>query len=94
MLFLIFAWEERVADVQLIEDATKTPHVDGCVVRDAEHDLRCSVESRLDVGVDLLVFETARAEIDNLDSRLVDLSKQNVLGLEIAVDDVVLPHVV
>jgi hypothetical protein len=48
----------------------------------------------LDIGVDLLVLEAARAEIDNLNSRFVNLSEQNILRLEIAMDDVVLPHVV
>lgn len=48
----------------------------------------------MDIGVDLLVLEAARAEIDNLNSRFVNLSEQNVLGLEIAMDDVVLSHVV
>ena len=94
MVFLVLAREQWLPNVQLIEDAAEGPHIDSASVRYAEDDFRSAVEARLDVGVDLLVLEAARAEIDDLDARLVDLSKQNVFRLQIAVHDVVLAHVV
>lgn len=94
MLFFIFAWEERIAYVKFIEDAAKGPHVYGCVVRNSEDDLGCTVEPRLDVGVDLLVFEAAAAKVDDLDARLVDLAQEDILGLQVAMDYIVFSHVV
>ena len=94
MIFLVLSREERLADVQFVQDAAEGPHVDGRSIRDAQHDLRRPVETRLDVGVYLFVFKAARSKIDDLDARFVDLSQQDVLWLEIAVDDVVLAHVV
>jgi len=94
VLLLILSWEERIADIQLVEDTAETPHVNGCVVWDAQDNFWRSVEPRLNVGVDLLVLEAARTEVDNLNSRFVNLSKQNVLRFEITMDNVMLSHVV
>lgn len=62
------AWEDWDASVELDEDAAETPHVNSCRVRDPNDDLWRSVESRLNVGVDPLVREARRAEVDDLDS--------------------------
>ena len=94
VIFLVLAREKRLANVEFVEDAAEGPHVDSAGVGDAEDDLGRTIEARLDVRVDLLVFETARAEIDNLDSRLVNLSEQDVLGLQVTMHDVMLAHVV
>ena len=74
MLLLVLTGEERVANVELVEDAAERPHVNGGVVGDAKDNLWGSVEPTLDVGVDLLVLEAPAAEIDDLDARLVDFS--------------------
>ena len=92
MFFFVFSWEKRVAYIQLVEDASEAPHVNGCIVRNAKHNLRCSVEATLDIGIDLLVFKAATAEVDDLDSALVDLAEQNVLGFQVAVHNQVFPH--
>lgn len=94
MIFFVLAWEEWVADGQLIQDAPERPHVNRRVVGDAKHDFRRTVETRLDVCVDFLVFEASTAEVNNFDARLVDFAQQNVLGFEVTVHDVVFPHVV
>lgn len=94
MIFFVLAWEEWVANGQLIQDAPERPHVDGRVVGDAKHNFRCAVETRLDVCVDFLVFKASAAEVNDFDARLVDLAQQNVFGFEVAVHDVVFPHVV
>ena len=94
VLFLVLAGEEGVTDVQLVQNAAERPHVDCRAVGNTEDDFWCSVESTLNVGVDLLVLEAATTEIDDFDAGLVDLPEQDVLGLQVAVDDVVLSHVV
>ena len=82
---LRLAWEYGIARVQLCYDAAKTPHVDTHRVRDTKDDLRSSVESRLDVGVDALVDEATRAEVDDLDAALVLLLQQDVFRLQVTV---------
>ena len=59
VLLLVLAREQRVPHVELVEDASETPHVDGCCVGDSEDDLGGPVESGLDVGVDLFVLVAA-----------------------------------
>ena len=68
MILLVLSREERVANVELIEDAAETPHVDCPVVWYTEDDFGCSVESRLDISVYLFVLETATAKINDLDT--------------------------
>lgn len=59
MIFLIFSREEWLADIELVKDTTKGPHVNGCRVGDAKNDLRSTIESTLDICVDLLVLKAA-----------------------------------
>ena len=87
MVVLAIAWEDWVSDVELGHDATEGPHVDGAVVGDAEHDLGCPVESRLDVGVDTLIQESRASKVDDLDPRLVGLFQEDILRLKVTVDD-------
>lgn len=51
LLHFTLSWKERVAGVELSEDAAQTPHVDGHAVRVAQYDLRRAIEATLDVGV-------------------------------------------
>ena len=87
LFFLVFTWEQRIAHVELVQDAAEGPHVDGRVVGDAHDDLGGTVEPRLDIGVDLFVDEGGTSEVNDLYARLVGLLEQDVLGLQIAVDD-------
>ena len=75
MLLLVFTREQRIPNIKLVQDAAETPHVDGSVVRYAENDLGSSVEARLNVCINFFVREATTAEVDDLDSRLVDLSE-------------------
>lgn len=59
MILLIFSGEEWLADIELVKDATKGPHVNSCRVGDAKNDLGSTIESTLDICVDLLVLEAA-----------------------------------
>jgi len=86
----VLSREERVASVKFCHDAAKRPHVDARRVRDSHHDLRRSVETRLNICVNTLPLEAAAAIVDNFDSGLVRLLQQNILRLQIAVDDVVI----
>ena len=57
-----------------------------------KYDLWRAVETALNVRVDLFVFKAAGTEVNDLDTALPGMVQQNVLWLEIAVDDPVLPH--
>lgn len=92
MVLLVFGSEERCADEELIDDASKAPHIDGCRVWNAQDDLWSTVESGLDVGVYLLVLEAPTAKINDLDPRLVNLLHQYILRLQVTMNDVVLRH--
>ena len=82
------AWEEWEPSEMFVQDAPQTPHVNlFSVWEDPEHNVGCSVESRLYVSVDNFILEAARAKVSNDDPRLVFLLHEDVLGLEIAVND-------
>lgn len=81
MLLLVFTREQRVSNIKLVQDAAKTPHIDGTVVGYAENDLGSSIEARLNVCIDFFVRKAATAEVNDLDSRLIDLSEKDVLRL-------------
>ena len=87
LLALIGPWEEREACEQFNQDAAETPHIDLLGVREhSQHDVWCSVEPTLDVGVHDLVLEATAAEISDRYSALVLLLHQNVLRLQVTVD--------
>lgn len=94
MILLVLSWKEWITHVELVQNATKTPHVDCAAVGNTKYDLGGSIEARLDVCVYLLVLEAATAEVNDLYSGLVYLSKQDVFGFEVAVNDVVFSKVV
>lgn len=86
LLDLVLAGEERVAGVELGEDAAERPHVDGRTVGQAEDDLGAAVEPRLDVRVDALVAVARRAEVYHLDRAAAALLQQYVF-LRVKIDD-------
>ena len=57
LIVLAVTREDWVADVELSHDAAERPHVNGRVVGDPKHDLRCSIEATLNVSVDALIEE-------------------------------------
>ena len=65
---LVGSWEEREPSKKFDQNATQGPHVNlSCVREQAEHDVRCTVEARLDVSVNDLMGETTRAKISHHD---------------------------
>ena len=94
MVLFIFTREQRLPNVELVEDTAERPHVDGGWVRNTEHDLRCSIKATLDVGVDLLVLEATRSEVNDFNSWFVDLAEKDVLRFQVTVHNIVLSHVV
>jgi len=58
--------KQRVPGQQFHEYTRHAPHVDRRPVPGSEDDLRSTVEPRLDVSVDPLVLEAARAKVDHL----------------------------
>lgn len=51
LVYLILAWEQRVARVQFSHDATQAPHINGHVVGMTKDHFWGSVEPTLDIGV-------------------------------------------
>jgi hypothetical protein len=90
-LFLfVLTREDGITSPKLRENATERPHIDAQAVAAAENDFRAAVETRLDVSVDLLLFATRAAKVDDSDVGLPGFTEQDVLRLEIAVNDVLL----
>lgn len=90
LLLLVLTREDGISSPKLCENATERPHIDAQAIAAAKNDFRTAVETRLDVGVDLLLFATRAAEIDDSDVGFPGFTKQDVLRLEIAVNDVLL----
>lgn len=89
LLLLVFARENRIAGIKLGQDTANTPHINCNTVAHTENNLWGSVESRLNVGVDLFVLKAAGTEIDDLDLRVHRVSKQDIFWLEITVYNLV-----
>lgn len=90
LLFLAFTREDGKAREELDHYAPEGPDIDGRGVANPQNDLWSPVESALDVGVELLVLEAAAANIDDPDAAFILFLQENILGLEVTVDDVVL----
>lgn len=89
LLLLVLTRENRITSVKLGQDTANTPHINGDPVAHTEDNLWRSVESRLNVRVDLFILEAAGTEIDDFDLRVHRVSKQDIFWLEITVDDLV-----
>ena len=94
LVVLVFAGEDGHTYEALKDNAAERPHVDSRCVCYTKHNLGCTIESRLNVRIETLCLEAARAVVDQLDLALVELHEQHVLGFEIAVHDRELVHVV
>mmetsp|Transcript_39621 Transcript_39621/g.122506 ORF Transcript_39621/g.122506 Transcript_39621/m.122506 type:complete len:503 (-) Transcript_39621:437-1945(-) len=88
LLVLALAGEQRVPVGELCEHAAERPHVDLRCVRNPEQNLGRAVETRLDVRVQALAVEARGAEIDDAQPRFGPLDEEDVLGLQVAVHDV------
>ena len=87
MLPLVFTRKKAESCEELNQNTAETPHVDLlCVGEHTQHDIRRSVESRLDVSIHNLFFNASRPKVSDDDPTLVLLLHQNVFGLKIAMD--------
>ena len=68
LVVLTVSREDGVANIELCHDASKRPHVYGAVIGNAQHNLRRSVEARLNVGVDTLIKESRTTKVDNFNA--------------------------
>ncbi len=89
LIALILAWKHRVAHDQLADYAAQAPHVNGHAVLGAQDDLGRSVVSRLNVGINALVLVATGAKVNDLDAAAARLLQEYILGLEIAVNDLI-----
>jgi hypothetical protein len=94
LFFLIFSCENRKSYIQLVENAAEGPHVNSWSIPDAHHDLRGSVKPTLNVGVKLIRLISATSKINHFNPTFVWLPQKDILWLHVAMDDVVLFHVV
>ena len=94
LFFLIFACKDRESNKEFVKNAPKRPHVNCRCVSNTHHDLGCSIETTLNIGVELLVLICSTAEINYLDSTLVTLSQENIFWFHIAMNYVKIFHVV
>lgn len=81
LFVLIFPWEYWVSSVQLSKDTGHRPDIDSTGVGDAEDDLGSTIESALNVSVDLFLLVAAAAHVDDLDARFILVFEHDVLGL-------------
>ena len=79
--------------VQFVANASKAPHVNCRCVLHPQHYLWRPVKSTLNVRVYLLVFVSGAPEIYEFDAGSADVSKENVLRLQITVDNVLAAEV-
>jgi len=93
MFLFVLPSEQRVANKEFKQNATKTPHVNSESVGDPHNYFWSSVKSTLNVSVDLFILKTAGAKVDYFNSRLIYLPKENILRLQVAVDDFVFLHI-
>ena len=82
--------EQREACIEFNHDASKTPHINGHCVWNAKDDLRSSIESGLDIGIDFFIQETSRPKVNDFDSRSVVRFQKDILRFEIAMDNLVI----
>ena len=85
---------ERVAGKHLHQNAAKTPHINRRGVRNAQYDLRGPVEPALNISVQPFRDKARRAEVNQLDRRLLRVDQQNVFRLQVTMNDVQRPGVV
>ena len=64
-----------MSNVKFIKNAAKGPHINSGIIGDSKYNFGSTIKTTLNVGVNLLVFETARAKVDYLDARLVYFAK-------------------
>jgi hypothetical protein len=83
----ILTRENWIAKVQLANDATQRPHVNGSSIFTTEDDLRRPVETALDIGVDPLSLETTTAKINDFNTALVFMLKEYILWFEITMNN-------
>lgn len=90
LFLLVVSWEKWLTCVELSQDASKRPNINFLSVLDSHNDLWRTVETRLNIGVDLLITEAARTKVNNLEVSAHGVSTENILWLEITMNDLML----
>ena len=90
VILLIFSWEKWVTNVEFIENTSKAPHINSRTIGNTEDNFGSPIESGLNVCINLLVLKAPTSKINDLDTWLVDLSKQNILRFQITMHYIVL----
>lgn len=68
----IGTWKQGKPCKQFNADAAKAPHIDLlCEWEESKHNVRCTVEATLNVGVHNFILKTATTEVSNCNAALV-----------------------
>ncbi len=86
LFILVLSWKQWKSCVQLDQNTSKRPNVNCAGVLYPQNYFWRPVKSRLNVSIKLFWLETPTSHVDHLDSGLVLFLKQNILGLQVAVD--------
>jgi len=87
LLLLVVAGEQRFPSAQLCQDAAQGPDIYFGRVRNSENNLRGSVESALNIGVNLVWGQTATTEVHYFKRLSLGVAKKYIFGLQITVND-------
>lgn len=86
LLNLVFSWKQRKSCIQLSNNCTKAPDVNGSSIWNSKNDLWCSIETRLDICIYSLAKETTTSIVDYFYTGLVLLLQKDVFWFEITVN--------
>jgi hypothetical protein len=69
LLLFVLSRKYGVPSEQLSKNAPQTPHVNSHTIRHAQNDFGGTVETALDVCVDLFILKTTRPKVNDFDLR-------------------------
>ena len=68
LLLLALARKDRESQEEFAENAAHRPNIDRICIGHSDDDLRRSVKPTLDVGVNLVLLEAARTQVDDFNA--------------------------
>jgi len=85
---LAFSWKNRISQEELAYYTTKGPNINSRSIAHSQYYLWSSVKSALNIGIDLLVLETTRTNINYFYACFLLMFQENILWLQITMYDV------
>jgi hypothetical protein len=88
LIKLIRSREQRLPRMHFDQNTAQTPHIDRNAVGQSEHNLRTPIKSTLNVRIHPSTGIARASKVNDFDPASFGVSKEYVLGLQIAMDDV------